>query len=127
MKFHLRCVALIAAALLWSASTASAETWTARVYLSPTATNARVKWYKMGFMTGNVPVSQGNMTAQYDDYPIPGFPGATYRMYTVHTATLDTSEYISTATVQYEDPLDTFHYESASVSRSSSLVPPMWP
>ena len=124
MNFRLRSVALMAAALLWSASTATAETWTAHAYLSPTAANARVKWYKMGFMGGSTIVGQGNMTAQTYPMPIPFVGGATVPMYVGHTATLVTSDFISAATVQYEDPISAFRYASATVSRASSLVPP---
>ncbi len=107
MKFHLRCVALIAAALLWSASTASAGKYTCRVTLSSTAINARIRWYKMAFMGGNEYVGQSMMTATNMIVNTTISP-APVVVYTGHVGTFDSPDFLTVTTIQYEDPLNTF-------------------
>lgn len=118
MNFRMRCVARMAAALLWSASTASAETYTVSTYLSSAAINATAKGKRMLFTGGYANDGTCKMTAQWNIYSQPFLPAPVY-YYGGHTGTLDTSDIIHAATVQYEEPLGVFHTKLAT----PTLVP----
>ena len=109
MNFCLRCVVLVAAALFWSTSTASAETYIVSASLTPSAQNARAKVWKMvadpNMTSSNSPIGTANMTAVNATFP--GYPGifGSYSYYYDHEGTVTTNDAVTAVTVQYEEPL----------------------
>ena len=121
MNFCLRCVALISAAVLFSASTASAETYNMYTFSSGIGTITAYGTIITTLGTNLVvtPVGETTMTPVTVLMPIPGFPFYSIPVYAGHVGAMTTSQPATAFDGTYRDAMNQIH----TISVTGTLIP----